>query len=69
MKIDKFEFSADEYWLCKADDQKVCWPYSLNPRISRDYAGKCDDIGMPRIYLDEQEAEQARQNGFGEISI
>ncbi len=72
MRIDKskikliFEFPADEYFLCRADE-KTGWPYSLNYRIDRSEKGKDDDIGMPRIYLDEQEAEAARQNGFSEL--
>ena len=72
MKIDKskiklvFEFSADDWFLCKCDDE-VLGDYSLNYRIDRSEKGKSDDIGVPKIYLTEEEAEEARKNGFSEI--
>lgn len=58
-----FEFSSDEYILCESTD-KMLGDYSLNYRISREYAGKSEDIGMPVVYLTEQEAESLFKSGF-----
>jgi len=75
MRIDKsktkliFEFTADEWFLCRADEQKDGWPYSLNYRIDRSEKGKSDDVGMMKIYLDEKEAKEAKINGFSELVI
>lgn len=73
MQIDKsktkliFSFTADEWFLCKSNEDETGYPYSLNYRIDRSEKGKIDDVGMVKIYLDEQEAKQARENGFSEI--
>lgn len=75
MKIDKsqvkisFDFTPAEYFLCKVYDEneKMLGDYSLNYRIDRSEKGKDDDIGMPRIYLSEKEAQICRENGFIEI--
>ncbi len=72
MKVDKskvkisFDFTPSEYFLCKSDD-KMLGDYTLNYRIDRRYAGKDDDVGMPRIYLSKQEAQICRENGFSEV--
>jgi hypothetical protein len=72
MRIDKsqvkisFDFTPREYFLCKSDDTML-GDYTLNYRIDRSEKGKDDDIGMPRIYLSEQEAQICRENGFSEI--
>lgn len=72
MKIDKskivisFDFSPEDYFLCKSD-KEILGEYSLNPRIDRSFKGKDDDVGMPRIYLTEEEAQTCRENGFSEI--
>lgn len=72
MKIDKsqvkasFEFTPEEYFLCKSDDE-VLGTYTLNYRIDRGEKGKVDDVGMPRIYLTDEEAQTCRENGFSEI--
>ncbi len=61
-----FDFTPAGYFLCKSDDEML-GDYSLNYRIDRSEKGKDDDIGMPRIYLSEQEAQICRENGFSEI--
>ncbi len=61
-----FEFSSEDYFLCKSDDTML-GEYSLNYRIDRSEKGKCDDIGMPVIYLTESEAELCRKSGFSEV--
>lgn len=72
MKINKdniiisFDFTPLEYFLCKSDDEML-GEYTLNPRIDRSYKGKSDDVGMPKIYLSQVEADICRQNGFTEI--
>ena len=72
MEIDKsntkaiFTFTPQDYFLCKSEDEML-GDYSLNYRIDRSEKGKDDDIGMPRIYLSEAEAELCRQNGFIEV--
>lgn len=72
MKIDKsqikisFEFTPEEYFLCKSDNLDY-GDYTLNYRIDRSYKGKDDDVGMPKIYLSELEAQVCMENGFIEI--
>lgn len=72
MNIDKskvkisFDFTPEDYFLCKSDDEML-GDFTLNYRIDRSEKGKDDDIGMPRIYLSEQEAQICRDNGFIEI--
>ena len=60
----KFTFSPKEYFLVYADDQFGLKQWSLNYRIDRSEKGKDDDVGMPKIYLTEEEAERAKKNGF-----
>jgi len=64
-----FEFEVGKWFLCKADEDKTGWPYSLNFRIDRSEKGKDDDVGIPKIYVDEEEAKQARNAGIVEISF
>ena len=72
MEIDKsqikisFIFTPAEYFLCKSDDNML-GDYTLNYRIDRSNKGKDDDIGTPRIFLSENEAQICRDNGFLEI--
>lgn len=72
MRIDKsqvkisFDFTPSEYFLCKSDDEML-GDYTLNYRVDRSEKGKDDDVGIPRIYLSEQEAQVCRENGFSEI--
>ncbi len=75
MEVDKsqvkvsFSFTPEEYFLCKLyNNDLIHGDYSLNYRIDRSEKGKDDDIGMPKIYLNDKEAEVCRQNGFIEIS-
>ena len=69
-----FEFSPDKYFLLHTKDDrftnghnggcdmKTCkgclMTYCLASRISREYAGKDDDIGICYLYLDDNEAEE-----------
>lgn len=76
MKIDKsqtkviFEFTPERYFLCKlCEEDRMYGDYSLNLRIDRSYKGKDDDVGMPIIYLLEEEAKICRENGFEEIGL
>lgn len=71
MKINKqdikliFEFSPKDYFLVKSDDDE--YSYTLNPRIDRSYKGKSDDYGVPKIFLTEEEGQQAIKEGFTQI--
>lgn len=65
-----FEFKCEDYFLVNCEKEtNGLWPYSLNYRIDRSEKGKCDDIGIAKIYLDEKEAEQAKQAGFSYIDF
>jgi hypothetical protein len=61
-----FDFSPANYFLVRdlADKQ-----WSLNYRIDRSEKGKDDDIGLPRIYLTDIEAEQCKKAGFSYIEL
>ncbi len=61
-----FSFAPPDYFLCKSPDKSL-GEYSLNYRIDRSKKGKEDDVGMPKIYLTEEEAQMCRENGFAEI--
>ena len=73
MKIDTskakliFEFQVNEWFLVSSDEKETLWPYTLNYRIDRSGKGKDDDLGVEKIYLSEDEAEQAKKLGFSEI--
>lgn len=76
MKIDNshtkviFEFSPANYFLVETDDETAFnEKWSLNYRIDRSEKGKDDDVGMPRIYLSDQEAEECRKAGFIHIQM
>ena len=62
-----FEFSPKDYVLCKSDDEML-GEYTLNYLIDRSEKGKDPDIGMPKIYLSEYEAEKCRKIGFLELN-
>ena len=66
-----FEFTPEEYYLVNdkdpwAEGQRL---WSLNYRIDRSEKGKDDDIGMPRIYVDETEAKELFKQGFSKIEL
>jgi hypothetical protein len=82
MKINKqnieaiFTFSPKDYFLCYGKDDRfgengghpeMVW--SLNPRIDRSEKGKDDDIGIPELYLSEEEAEELKKNGFAWLEV
>ena len=73
MEIDKskvkisFSFTPSDYYLIKCEEDEFLGDYTLNYRIDRSEKGKSDDIGAPRIYLTEEEAQVCRDNGFAEI--
>ena len=75
MEIDKskvkisFSFTPSDYYLVKCEEGEFLGDYTLNYRIDRSYKDKSDDIGAPRIYLTEEEAQICRDNGFVEIVI
>ena len=65
-----FGFKASDYFLvlsARYGGQDKEW--SLNNRISREYAGKDDDIGDAAIYLTEKEAEECKKVGFSYIEL
>lgn len=68
MKINKlnievtFTFSPAGYFLV---NNKGEW--SLNTRIDRSEKGKDDDVGLPVIFVSEQEAKELFENGFSRI--
>ena len=59
-----FEFKSEDYVICynKETDE-----YSLNPRISREYKGKDDDIGSPAVMLSLLEVESLFKSGFSKM--
>lgn len=64
-----FEFSPRTHIMVRAKDDRfpnaqnmLVW--TLNPRISREYKGKDDDIAVPTIYLTDEEAEHLKKAGF-----
>lgn len=66
-----FDFTPAGYFLCYGKDDRfgdngghplIVW--TLNGRIDRSEKGKDDDVGIPIIYLTEQEAEQCKKAGF-----
>ena len=66
----KFEFLPKDYFLvdCREETHGL-WPYSLNYRIDRSYKGKDEDVGIAVIYLDEDQAEEAKKLGFIEVKL
>jgi hypothetical protein len=62
-----FEFSPKDFVLCKSDDEML-GDYTLNYLIDRSEKGKDPDIGMPKIYISEYEAEKCRKMGFLELN-
>jgi len=53
------EFNHDEFFIVQSDD-KMKGDYALAWRIDRSYKGKHADVGLPVIYLSEQEAKKLR---------
>lgn len=66
-----FTFKASDYFLVKScsDEEIKIYQWSLNPRISREYAGKSDDIGSPVLFLSDIEAEALFKAGFSKIEL
>lgn len=61
--------NSKDYWLRKnTDDPEWQGEYVLTYRIDMDYAGKPDQEGGIKMYLDEREVEKFRKAGFQEIS-
>ena len=56
-------FSSSEYCLMKCDDNTL-GDYELHYLIDRSYKGKDPDIGMQKMYLDENEAKLFIESGF-----
>lgn len=59
-----FEFSAEDYYLVHMRDDRFGgketppqYVWALCDRIDRSYKGKDDDVGMPHIYLSDEQAE------------
>ena len=83
MKIDTshikviFEFFPATHFLVHAKDDRFAnakdgdndplMAWTLNCRIDRSEKGKIDDIGMPEIYISDEEAEQCKKAGFTAI--
>lgn len=59
-----FEFKASEWFLVKVEDETNEWQWTLNYRIDRSEKGKDDDVGMPKIFLTEEEADMCKKAGF-----
>lgn len=70
MKIDHtntkvvFEFSPKDYFLVHDQGMEGAYDWSLNTRIDRSYKGKDDDIGLPVLYLSDEEAKMCIDAGF-----
>jgi hypothetical protein len=65
-------FTPAEYFLVHSKDKRygddeMVW--TLNPRIDRSSKGKDDDIGVPIVYLDDEEAETFKKAGFSWIEM
>lgn len=77
MKINKdkievtFTFSPKDYFLVHniQDTTYHTDIWSLNYRIDMSYADKPDQIGMPRLFLSDEEAEQLKKEGFSWTEI
>lgn len=59
-----FSFTSRTHILVEADGQ-----WSLNPRISREFKGKDDDIGSPEIFISDRDAEALKASGFSYTSL
>lgn len=66
-----FVFKPSTHFLVYAKDDRFednsghplnVW--SLNPRIDRSEKGKDDDVGIPELYLSDEEAELLKAAGF-----
>jgi len=53
------EFNHEDFFLIKSDSE-MRGDYALAWRIDRSYKGKRPDVGLPAIYLSEQEAKKLR---------
>ncbi len=66
-----FTFKPRNYFLIYANDDRFpnadMKVWTLNPRIDMSYKGKDDQVGMPVLYLSEQEAEACKKAGFSWI--
>ena len=80
MKIDKskvevsFTFSPETHFLVHAKDDRfgdnggsLFMVWSLSPRIDRSDKGKDDDVGIPELYLSDEEAETLKSTGFSAV--
>lgn len=71
-----FDFSPRTHLLVFAKDDRFgengghpLFVWSLNPRIDRSYKGKDDDVGIPIMYLSENEAEVLKKSGFSYMDL
>jgi len=53
------EFNHDDFFIIQSDDE-MKGDYALAWRIDRSNKGKTPDVGMPMIYLLEEEAKKLR---------
>ena len=66
-----FTFSPATHYLVRAKDERfkdggLIW--SLNSRIDRSEKGKDDDVGMPELYLSDEDAEKL-QGSFSWVEM
>lgn len=55
------ELDPKDYWLKKLDeDDDLFGDYALIHRIDMSYKNKCDQEGLPFMYLTSEEAEQLK---------
>ncbi len=61
-----FEFTPDEYALCKEYDAQTDseFMYSLNNKIDMSYCGKPDQCGQAILFLTEDQFYELEVNGF-----
>ena len=53
------EFNREDFFIVQSDDE-MKGDYALAWKIDRSYKGKEPDVGLPVIYLSEEEAKKLR---------